>query len=85
MDLVNAQKLNPAMSPSELASCCLDNNYQCCLLLLSRTTKRAQTLHDGQPTSPPGVCHIPMAEPFCNRTREVSLKYHISLVVQLLP
>ncbi|XP_036957350.1 S-methyl-5'-thioadenosine phosphorylase isoform X1 [Acanthopagrus latus] len=38
---------------------------------IDRTTKRAQTLHDGQPTSPPGVCHIPMAEPFCNRTREV--------------
>lgn len=37
-----------------------------------RTTKRAQTLYDGQETSPAGVCHIPMAEPFCKRTREVS-------------
>lgn len=42
------------------------------VLPVARTTKRAQTLYDGQPTSPPGVCHIPMAEPFCNRTREVS-------------
>lgn len=42
------------------------------MLLVARTTKRAQTLYDGQPTSPPGVCHIGMAEPFCNRTREVS-------------
>lgn len=40
--------------------------------LNSRTTKRVQTFYDGQPTSPPGVCHIPMAEPFCNKTREVS-------------
>ncbi|KAF3852567.1 hypothetical protein F7725_005922 [Dissostichus mawsoni] len=37
---------------------------------IDRTTKRAQTLYDGQPSSPPGVSHIPMAEPFCNRTRE---------------
>lgn len=44
------------------------------VLPVARTTKRAQTLYDGQPTSPPGVCHIPMAEPFCNRTREVSKK-----------
>ncbi|XP_061765497.1 S-methyl-5'-thioadenosine phosphorylase [Nerophis ophidion] len=41
---------------------------------IDRTTKRAQTFYDGQPTSPPGVCHIPMAEPFCNRTREVLLE-----------
>lgn len=38
----------------------------------ARTTRRVQTLYDGQPGSPPGVCHIPMAEPFCNRTREAS-------------
>ncbi|KAM6972462.1 uncharacterized protein FYW47_004609 [Aplochiton taeniatus] len=38
---------------------------------IDRTTKRAQTLFDGQPTSPPGVCHIPMADPFCAKTREV--------------
>lgn len=42
------------------------------VVTVARTTKRAQTLFDAQPTSPPGVCHIPMAEPFCNRTREVS-------------
>ncbi|KAI5625234.1 S-methyl-5'-thioadenosine phosphorylase [Silurus asotus] len=38
---------------------------------IDRTTKRAQTFHDGELHSPPGVCHIPMAEPFCSRTREV--------------
>ncbi|XP_060782641.1 S-methyl-5'-thioadenosine phosphorylase [Neoarius graeffei] len=38
---------------------------------IDRTTKRAQTLYDGELSSPPGVSHIPMAEPFCSRTREV--------------
>ncbi|KAK2852192.1 hypothetical protein Q7C36_007393 [Tachysurus vachellii] len=38
---------------------------------IDRTTKRAQTFHDGELRSPPGVSHIPMAEPFCSRTREV--------------
>ncbi|XP_042572220.1 S-methyl-5'-thioadenosine phosphorylase [Cyprinus carpio] len=41
---------------------------------IDRTTKRVQTFYDGQPTSHPGVCHIPMAEPFCNRTREVLME-----------
>uniref|UniRef100_A0A3Q4H9T8 Methylthioadenosine phosphorylase n=1 Tax=Neolamprologus brichardi TaxID=32507 RepID=A0A3Q4H9T8_NEOBR len=47
-----------------------------------RTTKRSQTLYDGQPTSPPGVCHIPMAEPFCNKTREVLVEVARSLGVK---
>ncbi|XP_068090558.1 S-methyl-5'-thioadenosine phosphorylase isoform X1 [Hyperolius riggenbachi] len=38
---------------------------------IDRTTKREQTFYDGAPCSLPGVCHIPMAEPFCSRTREV--------------
>ncbi|TDH16273.1 hypothetical protein EPR50_G00018140 [Perca flavescens] len=49
---------------------------------IDRTTKRAQTLYDGQPTSPPGVSHIPMAEPFCNRTREVLVEVARSLGVK---
>ncbi|XP_059197159.1 S-methyl-5'-thioadenosine phosphorylase isoform X1 [Centropristis striata] len=49
---------------------------------IDRTTKRAQTLYDGQPTSPSGVCHIPMAEPFCNRTREVLVEVARSLGVK---
>ncbi|KAM4604218.1 uncharacterized protein ACJ7VT_018786 isoform 2-T2 [Polymixia lowei] len=49
---------------------------------IDRTTKRAQTLYDGQPTSPPGVCHIPMAEPFCNRTREVLVEVARSLGIK---
>ncbi|NXM81231.1 MTAP phosphorylase, partial [Oenanthe oenanthe] len=36
-----------------------------------RTTKRHCTLYDGQHSSLSGVCHIPMAEPFCTKTREV--------------
>ena len=40
-------------------------------ILLFRTTKRAQTFYDGAESSPKGVCHIPMATPFCERTRQV--------------
>ncbi|CAM4493180.1 unnamed protein product [Leuciscus chuanchicus] len=50
--------------------------------LKSRTTKRVQTFYDGQPTSPPGVCHIPMAEPFCSKTREVLLEVAQALGVK---
>uniref|UniRef100_A0A3P9MNI4 S-methyl-5'-thioadenosine phosphorylase n=1 Tax=Oryzias latipes TaxID=8090 RepID=A0A3P9MNI4_ORYLA len=49
---------------------------------IDRTTKRHQTLYDGQPSSPPGVCHIPMAEPFCSRTREVLVEVARSLGVK---
>ncbi|XP_039615097.1 S-methyl-5'-thioadenosine phosphorylase isoform X3 [Polypterus senegalus] len=38
---------------------------------IDRTTKRHQTFYDGSTTCPLGVCHIPMAEPFCSKTREV--------------
>uniref|UniRef100_UPI00398EEAA3 S-methyl-5'-thioadenosine phosphorylase n=1 Tax=Pristiophorus japonicus TaxID=55135 RepID=UPI00398EEAA3 len=38
---------------------------------IDRTTKRHQTYYDGNLTSPIGVCHIPMADPFCRKTREV--------------
>ncbi|XP_043917264.1 S-methyl-5'-thioadenosine phosphorylase isoform X2 [Protopterus annectens] len=38
---------------------------------IDRTTKRAQTFYDGSPSCLSGVCHIPMAVPFCTRTREV--------------
>ena len=40
---------------------------------IDRTTKRCSTLYDGAPTSPPGVCHIPMASPFCDHTRQILL------------
>ncbi|XP_048147709.1 S-methyl-5'-thioadenosine phosphorylase isoform X2 [Corvus hawaiiensis] len=38
---------------------------------IDRTTKRHCTLYDGQHSNLSGVCHIPMAEPFCTKTREV--------------
>uniref|UniRef100_A0A8C0BGL4 S-methyl-5'-thioadenosine phosphorylase n=1 Tax=Buteo japonicus TaxID=224669 RepID=A0A8C0BGL4_9AVES len=41
---------------------------------IDRTTKRHCTLYDGQHSSLPGVCHIPMAEPFCTKTREVLIE-----------
>lgn len=40
-------------------------------LSLSRTSLRPQTFYDGSHGSARGVCHIPMAEPFCPKTREV--------------
>lgn len=38
---------------------------------IDRTTKRCSTFYDGAPDSPQGVCHIPMASPFCQRTRQL--------------
>ncbi|CAI8030476.1 S-methyl-5'-thioadenosine phosphorylase [Geodia barretti] len=38
---------------------------------IDRTTKRPLTFYDGTPGGPVGVSHIPMADPFCNRTRSV--------------
>ncbi|XP_026159487.1 S-methyl-5'-thioadenosine phosphorylase [Mastacembelus armatus] len=49
---------------------------------IDRTTKRAQTLYDGQVENHPGVCHIPMAEPFCNRTRDVLVEVARSLGIK---
>ncbi|XP_053321884.1 S-methyl-5'-thioadenosine phosphorylase isoform X2 [Spea bombifrons] len=37
---------------------------------IDRTTKRHQTFYDGGACLP-GVCHIPMADPFCGKTRAV--------------
>ncbi|XP_021567776.1 S-methyl-5'-thioadenosine phosphorylase [Carlito syrichta] len=38
---------------------------------IDRTTMRPQTFYDGSHSCARGVCHIPMAEPFCPKTREV--------------
>ncbi|KAK2711779.1 S-methyl-5'-thioadenosine phosphorylase-like isoform X2 [Artemia franciscana] len=38
---------------------------------IDRTTKREQTFYDCAPTSPRGVCHAPMDEPFCSKTRQI--------------
>ncbi|XP_054843264.1 S-methyl-5'-thioadenosine phosphorylase [Eublepharis macularius] len=38
---------------------------------IDRTTKRHLTFYDGNHSCLHGVCHIPMAEPFCAKTREV--------------
>ncbi|XP_077917420.1 S-methyl-5'-thioadenosine phosphorylase isoform X3 [Halichoerus grypus] len=47
-------------------------NVDC--VLLARTTKRPQTFYDGSHSSTRGVCHIPVAEPFCPKTREVLIE-----------
>ncbi|NXA36722.1 MTAP phosphorylase, partial [Eudromia elegans] len=41
---------------------------------IDRTTRRHSTFYDGQCSSVSGVCHIPMAEPFCTRTRGVLIE-----------
>lgn len=45
----------------------------------SRTQGRKQTFYDGSPGAPVGICHIPMNEPFCSRTREVSKSSGIAI------
>ncbi|EDL97742.1 rCG53488 [Rattus norvegicus] len=47
-------------------------NVDC--VLLARTSLRPQTFYDGSHCSARGVCHIPMAEPFCPKTREVLIE-----------
>ncbi|XP_010586200.1 S-methyl-5'-thioadenosine phosphorylase isoform X4 [Loxodonta africana] len=47
-------------------------NVDC--VLLARTTTRPQTFYDGSRSCARGVCHIPMAEPFCPKTREVLIE-----------
>ncbi|KAM9167401.1 S-methyl-5'-thioadenosine phosphorylase [Mergus octosetaceus] len=49
---------------------------------IDRTTKRHYTLYDGQCSALPGVCHIPMAEPFCTKTREVLIEIAKKLGLQ---
>ncbi|XP_010724537.2 S-methyl-5'-thioadenosine phosphorylase [Meleagris gallopavo] len=49
----------------------LHSEYVFCF---SRTNKRHCTLYDGQSCSLSGVCHIPMSEPFCTKTREVLIE-----------
>ncbi|KAI6656696.1 S-methyl-5'-thioadenosine phosphorylase-like [Oopsacas minuta] len=38
---------------------------------IDRTTKRHSTFYDGTTDIYEGVCHIPMAEPFCHHTRHI--------------
>ncbi|XP_076829893.1 S-methyl-5'-thioadenosine phosphorylase isoform X2 [Brachyhypopomus gauderio] len=52
---------------------------------IDRTTKRAQTFYDGCHSCAPGVCHIPMAEPFCTRTREVLAEVALGLGLRCHP
>ncbi|XP_036743563.1 S-methyl-5'-thioadenosine phosphorylase isoform X2 [Manis pentadactyla] len=47
-------------------------NVDC--VVLARTTVRPQTFYDGSHSCARGVCHIPMAEPFCPKTREVLIE-----------
>ncbi|EHB12793.1 S-methyl-5'-thioadenosine phosphorylase [Heterocephalus glaber] len=38
---------------------------------IGRTTSRPRTFYDGSHSCAKGMCHIPVAEPFCPKTREV--------------
>ena len=37
----------------------------------ARTTKRQLTFYDGSCEEFVGICHLPMADPFCEETRQV--------------
>ncbi|CAD7015372.1 S-methyl-5'-thioadenosine phosphorylase [Ceratitis capitata] len=39
--------------------------------VIDRTTQRIETFTDGNPGSPPGVCHLPMSPAFNEATRQV--------------
>lgn len=41
--------------------------------IIDRTTQRIETFTDGQPGSPPGVCHLPMSPLFNEPTRQILL------------
>lgn len=41
---------------------------------IDRTTKRQQTFYDGSSPEYSGVCHIPMDDPFCVRTRKILIR-----------
>lgn len=38
---------------------------------IDRTTQRRLSCYDGTPGGPKGVCHVPMAQPFCKIMRQV--------------
>lgn len=40
---------------------------------IDRTQKRIQTFFDGAATSPKGICHMSMADPFCKKTSKMLL------------
>lgn len=52
---------------------------------IDRTTKRVSTFYDGSEETLPGVCHIPMADPFCVEStrlltetlKELSIPHHL--------
>ena len=46
---------------------------------IDRTHKRESTFYDGKEGSPAGICHMPMHEPYCLETREVSNLLLVSL------
>ncbi|CAO2588060.1 S-methyl-5'-thioadenosine phosphorylase, partial [Lemmus lemmus] len=44
------------------------------MVIIDQFIDRPQTFYDGSHCSARGVCHIPMAEPFCPKTREVLIE-----------
>lgn len=50
-----------------------------------RTTKRDQTFYDGTYDKLPGICHMPVAEPFCSHTRSCLVDAAKELGVKVHP
>jgi 5'-methylthioadenosine phosphorylase len=41
---------------------------------IDRTNKRETTFYDGDSQSPKGICHLQMAKPFCEKTRQLLIR-----------
>ena len=68
--------LQEGIKPGELA---LLDQY------IDRTTKRASTFYDGEANHPPGVCHIPQGQSFCQETRQTVLGVADDLGLKMHP
>lgn len=52
---------------------------------IDRTRFRPQTFYDGEAHSPKGVCHIQMAHPFCDETRQILIETTKELGIHFHP
>ena len=65
-----------------LSSFCIHFSF---LLFFFSTTKRNQTFYDGSNPDFPGICHLPLDQPFCSRTRDCLKEAALSCNLKLHP
>merc|ERR1711976_1089293 len=49
---------------------------------IDRTYRREQTFYDGAPGSPVGVCHVQLAQPFCQHLRNMLIESAVELGIK---